>query len=98
MVPFINQVLHAISRGHAMGTAVMHRSLRNLDVRVRGTSWALDVQEKTSLETCAARPVHTSDTSSPTGTNCRRHACTRTGELVVTLQLYIGFQFLNYQF
>jgi hypothetical protein len=62
MVPFINQVLHAISRGHAMGTAVMHRSLRNLDVRVRGTSWALDVQEKTSLETCRHCPSHRGQT------------------------------------
>ena len=40
---------------HAVGTAVMHRSLRNLDVRVRGTSRALDVQGKTSLETCRRR-------------------------------------------
>ncbi len=58
MVPFINQVLHAILRGLAVGTAVMHRSLRNLDVRVWGTSQAWDVQEKTSLETCRRCPSH----------------------------------------
>jgi hypothetical protein len=58
MVPFINQVLHAILRGLAVGTAVMLRSLRNLDVRVWGTSQAWHVQGKTSLETCRRCPSH----------------------------------------
>jgi hypothetical protein len=47
---------------HAVGTALMYRSLRNPGVRVRGTSRALDVQGRTSLETCRRCPSHRGQT------------------------------------